>query len=182
MKIIVELQYKWNCSDYCDWLESSWANWYSSKSCWSVLYRVGVPWGTGATVRFPKLATCMSRMYDICSGDNCSSDKSNVKRNPNPNPKPKPNINPYPTPNHKPNHYPHSNSFLSEISSLEQLSPEQMSDHRTLIMTIKKMALYSASQNKQNPETKGCCDQVPGCMTIIIYISWIMINLLSNDT
>ena len=42
--------------------------------------------------------------------------------------------------------------------------------------------LYSASQNKQNPETKGCCDQVPGCMTIIIYISWIMINMLSNDT
>ena len=24
---------------------------------------------------------------------------------------------------------------------------------------------------KQNPETKGCCDKVLGCMTIIIYIS-----------
>ena len=68
------------------------------------------------------------RMYDICSGDNCSGDV-NVKRNPNPNPNPKPNLNPYPTPNQKPNHYPHTNSLLSEISSPEQLSPEQMSDH-----------------------------------------------------
>ena len=50
---------------------------------------------------------------------------ANVKRNPNPNPNPKP----YPTPNQKPNHYTHSNSLLSEISSQEQLSPEQMSDH-----------------------------------------------------
>ena len=40
---------------------------------------------------------------------------------------------------------------------------------------------YIASQKKQNPETKGCCDQVPGYMTIVIYISWIMINMLSND-
>ena len=42
--------------------------------------------------------------------------------------------------------------------------------------------LYSASQKKQNPETMECCEQVVGCMTIIIYISWIMINMLSNDT
>ena len=41
---------------------------------------------------------------------------------------------------------------------------------------------YSASQKKQNPETMECCEQVVGCMTIIIYISWIMINMLSNDT
>ena len=31
--------------------------------------------------------------------------------------------------------------------------------------------LYSASQKKQNPETMECCEQVVGCMTIIIYIS-----------
>ena len=43
-------------------------------------------------------------------------------------------------------------------------------------------SLYSASQKKQNPETMECCEQVVGCMTIIIYISWIMINMLSNDT
>ena len=55
---------------------------------------------------------------------------ANVKRNPNPNPNPKPNLHPYPTPNQKPNHYPHSNSLLSEISSPEQLLPEQMSDHQ----------------------------------------------------
>ena len=57
---------------------------------------------------------------------------TNVKRNPNPklNPNLNPNINPYPTPNQKPNHYPHSKILLSEISSSDQLSPEQMSDHR----------------------------------------------------
>ena len=54
---------------------------------------------------------------------------ANVKRKPNPNPNPKLNLNPYPTPNQKPNYYLHSNSLLSEISSPEQLSPEQMSDH-----------------------------------------------------
>ena len=32
-------------------------------------------------------------------------------------------------------------------------------------------SLYSASQKKQNPETKGCCDQVPGCMTVVIPLS-----------
>ena len=42
--------------------------------------------------------------------------------------------------------------------------------------------IYSASQKKQNPKTMECCEQVVGCMTIIIYISWIMINMLSNDT
>ena len=63
---------------------------------------------------------------------------ANVKRNPNPNPNPDPNLNPYPTPNQKPNHYPHSNSLLSEISSPEQLSPEQMSDHPyTISVSIK---------------------------------------------
>ena len=60
---------------------------------------------------------------NFCSFDNCSDDNTNVKRNPNPNPNP--NLNPYPTPNQKPNHYLHSNSSLSEISSQEQLSPEQ---------------------------------------------------------
>ena len=46
----------------------------------------------------------------------------------------------------------------------------------------KKKYIYSASQKKQNPETMECCEQVVGCMTIIIYISWIMINMLLNDT
>ena len=55
---------------------------------------------------------------------------TNVKHNPNPNFNPNPNLNPYPILNQKPNHYPHSNSLLSEISWQEQLSPEQMSDHR----------------------------------------------------
>ena len=44
------------------------------------------------------------------------------------------------------------------------------------------MALYSASQKKKNLETMECCEHVVGCMTIIIYISWIMINMLSIDT
>ena len=67
-------------------------------------------------------------MYNICSYDNCSSDKrTNLKRSPNPNPNP--NLNPYPTPNKIPIINPHSNSFLSEISWQEQLSAEQMSDH-----------------------------------------------------
>ena len=61
----------------------------------------------------------------------------NVKRNrnpdPNPNPNPNPNLIPYTIPRtKKPNHHPHSYSLLSEISSQEQLSPEQMSDHRDL--------------------------------------------------
>ena len=55
---------------------------------------------------------------------------ANVKHNPNPNPNPDPTLNPYPTLNQKPNHYPHSNSLLLEISSQEQLLPEQMLDHR----------------------------------------------------
>ena len=38
--------------------------------------------------------------------------------------------------NQKPNHYPHSNSLLSEVSSQEQLSPEQMSDHQSPIWTL----------------------------------------------
>ena len=42
--------------------------------------------------------------------------------------------------------------------------------------------LYSASQKKQNTETMECCEQVVGCVTIIIYISLSMINMLSNDT
>ena len=50
-----------------------------------------------------------------------------VKHNPNPNHNP--TLNPYPTPNQKPNHHLQSNSLLSEISSQEQLSPEQMSDN-----------------------------------------------------
>ena len=50
---------------------------------------------------------------------------ANVKHNPNPN------LNPYPTLNQKPNYHPHSISLLLEISSQEQLSPEQMSDHRS---------------------------------------------------
>ena len=54
---------------------------------------------------------------------------ANVKHNPNPNPNFNPNLKFYPTFNKKPNHYPHSNSLLLEISSQEQLSPEQMSDH-----------------------------------------------------
>ena len=53
---------------------------------------------------------------------------TNVKRNPNPNPTP--NLDPYPTPHQKPNHNPNSNSLLSEISLQEQLSLEQLSDHR----------------------------------------------------
>ena len=64
----------------------------------------------------------------------------NVKPNPNPNPNPKPNLNPYPTPNQKSNHYPHSKSLLSEISSPEQLSPEQMSDH--LKITLLHVPVY----------------------------------------
>ena len=64
-------------------------------------------------------------MHDICSCDNCSSDKhyyTNIKHNsnPNPNPNPNPNLNPYSTPNQKPNHYTHSNSLLLEISSQDQ--------------------------------------------------------------
>ena len=57
----------------------------------------------------------------------------NVKRSPNPNPNPNANpyLNPYPTPNlKKPNDHPHSNSLHPEISSQEQLSQEQISDHR----------------------------------------------------
>ena len=50
---------------------------------------------------------------------------ANVYLNPNPNP----NLTPYPTPNQKPNHYPHSNSLLSDITSMEQLLPEQMLEH-----------------------------------------------------
>ena len=50
------------------------------------------------------------------------------------------------------------------------------------IKKYSKEILYSASQKKQNPETMECCEQVVGCMTIIIYISWIIINMLSNDT
>ena len=50
---------------------------------------------------------------------------ANVKHNPNPNP----SLHPYPTLKQKPNHYPHSKSMLLEISSQEQLSPEEMSDH-----------------------------------------------------
>ena len=46
---------------------------------------------------------------------------ANVKRNPNPYPNP--NLNPHLTPNQEPSHYPHSNSFLSEISSEEKLPP-----------------------------------------------------------
>ena len=46
----------------------------------------------------------------------------------------------------------------------------------------KRVTYTVRPRKKQNPETKGCCDQVPGCMTIIIYISWIMFNMLSNDT
>ena len=42
--------------------------------------------------------------------------------------------------------------------------------------------IYSASQKKQNRETMECCEQVLGCMTIMIYISWNMVNMLSNDT
>ena len=58
----------------------------------------------------------------------------NVERKPNPNPNlilililtlPR---------TKKPNHHPYSNSLLSEISSQEQLSLEQMSDH--LIVTL----------------------------------------------
>ena len=47
-------------------------------------------------------------------------------------------------------------------------------------MAILKLnvSLYSASQKKQNPEIMECCEQVVGYMTIIIYISWIMINML----
>ena len=37
-------------------------------------------------------------------------------------------------------------------------------------------------RKKQNPETMDSCEQVLGCMTIIIYISWSMMNMLSNDT
>ena len=66
-------------------------------------------------------------MSDICS----YMVNANVKHNPNPNPNPNPNLNPYPTLNQKPNHYHHSNSMLLEILSQEQqLSPEQISDHR----------------------------------------------------
>ena len=54
---------------------------------------------------------------------------ADVNHNPNPNPNPNPNLNPYPTLNQIPNHYPHSYSMLLEISSQEQLTPEQMSDH-----------------------------------------------------
>ena len=56
---------------------------------------------------------------------------ANVKHNPNPNLIPNPN--PYPTLNLKPNHYPRSNSLLLEISSQEQLSLEQMSDHTFIV-------------------------------------------------
>ena len=57
---------------------------------------------------------------------------ANVKHNPTPNPipNPNPNLNPYPTLNwSKTQSLPHFNSLLLEISSQEQLSPEQMSDH-----------------------------------------------------
>ena len=53
---------------------------------------------------------------------------ANVKHYPKPNHTPE--VNPYPTPNQKPNHYRNSNSLLSDISSQEQLSREQLSDPR----------------------------------------------------
>ena len=66
----------------------------------------------------------------------------NVKYNPNsnPNPNPNPNLNSYPTLNYKPNHLPQSNSLLSEISQ-EQLSLEQMSDHRYFSSYLPKYSL-----------------------------------------
>ena len=82
--------------------------------------------------------------YDICSCDKCSKMVNvNVKHNPNPNPIPNPyhNLNPYPSLNQKPNHYPHSNSLLLEISSQEQLPPEQMLDHRRVKCTVHKKHL-----------------------------------------
>ena len=48
---------------------------------------------------------------------------------PNPNPKPDPDPNPYNTLNHKPNDTLRSYSLSPEISSQEQLSLKQMSDH-----------------------------------------------------
>ena len=50
-----------------------------------------------------------------------------TKPNPNPNPNPIPN---YPIMKLKVNHYEDVKPFLSEISSLEQLPPEQMSHYQ----------------------------------------------------
>ena len=104
-------------------------------------------------------------MYNIFSCDV----KRNPKSNPNPNPNPNPNLNPYPTLNKKLNHYPHSNSLLSEISSQEQLSPEQMWDHLIFIVqrkcyktkcsvlhTVWKAVIYNATSFRKGRLIKKC--------------------------
>ena len=69
---------------------------------------------------------------------------ANVKHNLNSNPNP--NLNPYPILIQK-YHYPHSNSLLLEISSQEQLSPEQMSDHpdmRYILLSLGDILMHYA--------------------------------------
>ena len=52
----------------------------------------------------------------------------------------------------------------------------------TLRKEIFKFSYTVRPRKKQNPKTMECCEHVLACMTIIIYISWGMINMLSNDT
>ena len=76
--------------------------------------------------------------------------------NPNPNPNPNPDLYPYPTLNQKPNHYPHSHSLSLEISSQEQLSPEQMSDHRWFCQR------YSDHRDQLGLISPHCCISIMG--------------------
>ena len=80
---------------------------------------------------------------------------ANVKHNPNPNLIPNPN--PYPTLNLKPNHYPHSYSMLLEISSQEQLSLEQMSDHAFIVWQLfsysQMLLIQKPSDEQSSPDS-----------------------------
>ena len=68
--------------------------------------------------------------FPIHAPANCSG----VNRNVIARTKPNPNPIPYPILNLKVNHYEDVKPFLTEILSLEQLSPEQMSDHQSIII------------------------------------------------
>ena len=107
---------------------------------------------------------------------------ANVKRNPNPNPKP--NLNHYPTPNQKPN-YPHSSSLLSEISSPEQLSPEQnigspLRNGANRIAMIRKSKTRGRVNNLAAkgpyPDNSRHQDNSPPCR----YWSWCVVLLVDN--
>ena len=42
--------------------------------------------------------------------------------------------------------------------------------------------LSTVRPRKNNPKTKVCCDEVMGCMTVVVLLSESMIIVLSNDT